>query len=131
MSDYITCSRCGIVPRGHICQYKPYRKVERNSQADKFRKTKAWLRKSIEIRQRDKYLCKVCINNLYHTIQQYNFNKLEVHHIVPLHENYNKRLDNDNLITLCKYHHNMAEVGEITREELCNLIQSPPVKNEK
>ena len=126
MSEYITCSRCGIVKRGHICPYKAHRKKERDTQADKFRKSKRWTNKSIEIRQRDKYLCVVCMANRYNTIRQYNFDKLEVHHITPLHEDYNKRLDNDNLITLCKYHHNLAENGDIPREELQELI-SPPI----
>lgn len=117
-----TCSKCGIVSQDHKCPYKTYKKKDKDSQADKFRKTKAWTNKSIEIRQRDKYLCQVCINNLYNTINTYNYDKLEVHHIVPLHEDYNKRLDNDNLITLCKYHHNLAENNEISKEELYKLI---------
>lgn len=128
MSKYVTCKYCGIVERGnHICPYKTYRKKERDSQADKFRKSKRWTDKSIEIRQRDKYLCVICMANRYNTIRQYNFDKLEVHHIVPLAEDYNKRLDNDNLITLCKYHHKLAEDGCISREELQELI-SPPSK---
>lgn len=118
-----TCSKCGVVPQDHICPYKTYRKIKRDSKADKFRRTKAWNKKSIEIRQRDKYLCKVCINNLYNTINIYNYDKLEVHHIVPLNEDYDKRLDNNNLITLCKYHHNLAEHNEIPREELYDLIK--------
>ena len=126
MSEYITCSRCGVVKRGHRCPYKPYKKRDKDTQADKFRKTKAWTNKSIEIRQRDKYLCRVCMANLYNTIRQFNYNKLEVHHITPINEDYNKRLDNDNLITLCVYHHKMADNGQIPREELQNLI-SPPV----
>lgn len=122
MSEYITCSRCGIVKRGHICPYKTYKKKNKDSKADKFRCTKVWTNKSLEIRQRDRYLCKVCINNLYHTINTYNYNKLEVHHITPIEEDYNKRLDNDNLITLCNYHHKLAEAGEIPKEELYKLI---------
>ena len=118
-----TCSKCGIVPDTHICPYKTYRKKNRNSEADKFRKTTRWTNKSIEIRQRDKYLCQVCINNLYNTINTYNYDKLEVHHITPIEEDYNKRLDNDNLITLCNYHHKMAEHNEIPREELYKLIK--------
>ena len=124
MSEYVTCSRCGVVPRGHKCPYKTYRKKERDTQADKFRKSKRWTDKSKEIRQRDKYLCVVCMANLYNTVRTYNYDKLEVHHITPLNEDYNKRLDNDNLITLCKYHHNLAEDGQIPREELQSLI--PP-----
>lgn len=130
MSEYVTCSRCGVVKRGHICPYKTYKKKDRDGKADKFRGSKAWTNKSIEIRQRDRYLCVVCMANLYNTVRQYNYDKLEVHHIVPLNEDYNKRLDNDNLITLCKYHHNLAEDGQIPREELQNLI-SPPPKNKK
>ena len=41
-----------------------------------------------------------------------------VHHIVPLVEDYEKRLDDDNLITLCSRHHEMAEKGDIDRREL-------------
>lgn len=117
-----TCSKCGIVPEEHICPYKRQRKKERDSKADKFRKTKLWTRKSLEIRQRDKNLCIVCINNLYNTIFQYNYDKLEVHHITPINEDYNRRLDNDNLITLCNYHHKLADSGYIPREELYRLI---------
>lgn len=29
----------------------------------------------------------------------------EIHHIVPINENWNKRLDYDNLIALCPSHH--------------------------
>ena len=45
-----------------------------------------------------------------------------MHHIISLEEDYNKRLDSDNLITLCRYHHELAEKGEISREELQEII---------
>lgn len=32
----------------------------------------------------------------------------EVHHIVPIEEDYSKRLDYDNLILLCPMHHNLV-----------------------
>ena len=45
-------------------------------------------------------------------------------------EDYSKRLDNDNLICLCSYHHRLAEDGIITKDELQEIIkgkeQSPP-----
>ena len=129
MADYITCSRCGIVPRGHKCPYKTYKKKAYETEADKFRKTKRWTNKSIEVRQRDRYLCKVCMANLYNTVQQFNFTELDVHHIIPINEDYDKRLDNDNLITLCRYHHKMADDGKIPREELYSLISNPPLSN--
>lgn len=122
MKDYVSCSYCGIVPRGHRCPYKTYKKKE-DTEANKFRKTKQWTKKSIEIRQRDKYLCRVCMANLYNTMQQFNYKELDVHHIVPINEDYNKRLDNDNLITLCRYHHKMADDGKIPRKKLQKLIK--------
>lgn len=45
-----------------------------------------------------------------------------MHHIIPLEEDYNKRLDSDNLITLCRYYHELAEKGEISREALQEMI---------
>jgi hypothetical protein len=51
-----------------------------------------------------------------------------VHHIIPLAEDYNKRLDNDNLITLCNYHHKLAEDNQIPREELQEIISPLPKK---
>ena len=126
MSDLITCSKCGIVPRGHKCPYKTYKKKAYDTEAEKFRRTKRWKNKSIEIRQRDRYLCRVCEANLYNTIQQFNFNTLEVHHIEKLNENFDKRLDNDNLITLCRYHHKMADDGNIPKKVLYGLINNPP-----
>lgn len=124
-----TCSRCGIVPQDHICPYKRYRNKDSSDVADKFRKSKQWTNKSIEIRERDKFLCQICIRNLFNTIDRLNYDKLEVHHIVPLNEDYNKRLDNDNLITLCCYHHKLADRGLISREILTSIVSNTPLPN--
>ena len=127
MGDYVTCKCCGIVPRGHQCPHKTYKKKTYDTEADRFRKSKRWTNKSIEIRQRDRYLCRVCEANLYNTVQQFNFNEVEVHHIEKLSESFDKRLDNDNLISLCRYHHKMADDGKIPKEELYGLINNPPL----
>lgn len=58
----------------------------------------------------------------YNTNYRYTYKELEVHHIMPIEEEYSKRLDSLNLITLCKMHHNMAETGQIKREELIGMI---------
>lgn len=118
-----TCSKCGIVPEEHICPYRTYKKKTKDNKANKFRSTKAWANKSNEIKQRDKCLCQICINNLYYTINIYNYDKLEVHHIAPVNEDYDRRLDNNNLITLCNFHHKMAECGKIPREELYKIVE--------
>ena len=82
-----------------------------------------WTNKSIEIRQRDRYLCQVCLRNLYNTLDFLNHKNVDVHHITPIEEDYNRRLDNDNLISLCRYHHKMADDGKIPRQELYKIAE--------
>ena len=122
MSDLVTCQYCGITQRGHVCPHKKSRQKSGDRQSDRFRKTKAWTDKSIEIRQRDRFLCQCCLNNLYDTITWLNYKTVEVHHITPINEDYNRRLDNDNLISLCSYHHKMADKGQIPRDVLYDLV---------
>nr|DAF74460.1 MAG TPA: NinG recombination protein [Caudoviricetes sp.] len=125
--DLVTCKYCGIVKRGHHCPHKTYAKKNCDTEADRFRKSKRWTKKSIEIRQRDRYLCRVCEADMYNTVQRFNFNDVDVHHIEKLSENFDRRLDNDNLISLCRYHHKMADDGSIPRAVLYGLINGPPV----
>lgn len=51
---------------------------------------------------------------------------LSVHHIVPLSEDYERRLDAGNLITLCRFCHAKAEHGGILRARLFELASIPP-----
>ena len=120
---YKTCKMCGIVPTDHICPYRKSRQKSGCRRSDAFRKTKAWTNKSLEIRQRDKFLCQVCLRNRYNTLSFLNYKTVEVHHITPIEEDYNRRLDNDNLISLCSYHHKMADKGQIPREELYEIVE--------
>lgn len=55
-------------------------------------------------------------------MNELTYKDLEVHHIVPLHEDFDRRLDDDNLISLCQYHHDMADSGVISREFLSEQI---------
>lgn len=82
-----------------------------------FRKTNAWTNKSIDIRKRDNYMCLCCVAQMVGTVTRYNTRNLSVHHITPIEEDYGKRLDDDNLITVCDVHHEMCEADEITREQ--------------
>ena len=47
---------------------------------------------------------------------------LDVHHIDKVMNNIKKAFDEDNLITLCIFHHKQAEQGLITIDELLELI---------
>lgn len=113
---YRACSKCGkIHPYNKKCYIgDSFRK--KNTNANKFRNTTGWKYKSEEIRQDSKYLCSICLDN-----NIYNYDNLEVHHIEPLEQNYERRLDNYNLICLCNSHHREAEEGKIDKEYLFKL----------
>ena len=118
---YRSCSVCGrIHPEDKMCK-RVYRKNTKESQ---FRNTNAWIKKRNEIKKRDKYLCQACINGYEATPFMFNYKDLQVHHIVSIDEDYSKRLDSTNLITLCPMHHKKAEQGIITKEELLKIIES-------
>ena len=52
-----------------------------------------------------------------------NYDDVSVHHIEPLNSAWERRLDDDNLISLCSYHHELAERGEIPRKELYEIVR--------
>ena len=111
-----SCPYCGrIHERNYICPKKPAppKRTKFATDQNKFRRKNAWTKKSIAIRKRDGYLCQICARGLYDPEKMYQSEGLEVHHIVPLKSDYNLRLDDENLITLCEKHHEMAEAGLI------------------
>lgn len=117
-----SCKHCGgIHSRTYQCPSKPKRS-KLPTYIDKFRWSRRWATKRKQINERDKYLCQVCIRNLHNTQQQYNFTNIEVHHIVPIVEDWDQRLEDDNLICLCSFHHKLAESGAIGRDELIKIV---------
>lgn len=111
------CSRCGRIHKPGECTAGiKYTQKIRDSEADRFRNRKIWRRKADEILERDGHCCRVCLS-----AGVINSTDLSVHHIVPLKVDYDRRLDNDNLITLCRYHHEAAERGRISRQELATM----------
>ena len=125
------CKYCGKIHDTHYdCKRKPVRSRGRaaDSKSYYFRRSDTWTRKSQEIRERDGYLCQICIRKLYNTLRQFNYDTLSVHHIVPIHEDYDKRLDNDNLLTVCRMHHEMCEDGTISRREQLKIAKEQEQK---
>lgn len=113
-----SCSYCGkIHDSKFICPKKPKREYK-ITDIDKFRSSKVWQKKREQINKRDNYMCQACIRKLYNTQIQYNYTGIEVHHIEPLAEQWDLRLEDDNLICLCSYHHKLAGKGLIPKEEL-------------
>ena len=122
------CLYCGAIhDKGHLCDKKPvYKHFSGGNvrRADKFRGSYDWKMKREHILKRDKYLCVACLNDLKGSDKKYCSENLSVHHIIPLETNYELRLSDDNLITLCEKHHEMAEKGEILADKLIEII--PP-----
>ena len=118
-----SCSYCGRI---HDSKYKCTERLNSKNktitEVDKFRWTSLWQKKREEIKKRDLYLCQICIRELYNTVTKYNTDELSVHHNIPINKDYNKRLNNNNLLTVCNYHHEMCESGEITQDEVQIII---------
>lgn len=111
------CTVCSGIHEGR-CE-RPFAAFRaRNSEADRFRNTQAWRRKSAAVMQRDRMCCRMCLKA---GIIEYR--RLSVHHIIPLAVDFDKRLDDDNLITLCRFHHERAERGQIKPSELRELAR--------
>lgn len=83
-----SCQYCQkIHDSKYNCHMKPVKKNHR-TECDRFRYTSAWQQKREEIKERDRYLCQVCIRNLYDTTRKFNSNDLSVHHANKLNDAY-------------------------------------------
>lgn len=71
------------------------------------------------VREDSQYLCEVC-----RSYGVYNYENLEVHHIVKVKDDPSGLLDRDNLICLCRMHHKMADNGEIGVNYLRKLAKN-------
>jgi 5-methylcytosine-specific restriction enzyme A len=123
----VSCKHCGGAhTRGAVCTKKApsIRRKKEASYITAFRGSRVWKAKREYIKTRDKQLCRICLLERYNTTRKYNFHLLEVHHIQPLFRRWDKRLEDNNLITLCSYHHKMAENGIIPIAELEEIVKN-------
>lgn len=122
----ISCIHCGgYHKRGEECpkRFQAKHKPKEENFASKFRSSRAWKNKREEIKKRDSFLCQVCLQEKYYTQRKYNFENLEVHHIYKLVDYFQFRLEDDFLVTLCSFHHKMADSGKIPVSELLKLAK--------
>ena len=123
-----SCRYCGRIHDSKFkCPKQPKRKrIELNKDVQAFRRSAKWKAKSLEIRDRDHHLCQVCLRGLYFTGRTLTHQGISVHHIIPVAEDESRSLDDNNLITLCQLHHELAESGHIPREELAAMVAEVP-----
>ena len=117
-----SCRYCGKIHDTHIDCDKRNKQKNTYSRAKTFRSTNAWTRKAKIIKKRDGFLCQICLKCLFNTIKQYNSEGLEVHHIEKIEDNFDERLEDDNLITLCIGHHKMADSEKIPSMLLKSIV---------
>lgn len=104
---------------------QPRKRYTRDSDADKFRGSSLWQRTRTNVRERDMNLCVLCASQ---TPPIYVTTGLSVHHIVPLEQG-GDRVAPSNLITLCSSCHELAERGDVSRDELRALVRSMGQRN--
>lgn len=121
----ISCARCGrIHPYGQcpIPVTKNYRgRTKSKNRVQKFRSTARWQHKREQILERDRHLCRMCLDEGH-----INGKNLQVHHIIPIRKNEDLILEDDNLITLCPMHHQLVEGKKKYISYLYRLAKTPP-----
>ena len=60
------------------------------------------------------------------TNKRLTYDGLSVHHIVPVVEDPQLAMEDSNLISLCGFHHELAESGYIPRADLQELVAAVP-----
>ena len=131
----ISCAHCGrIHDEEYICKERQAKIDKHNrdswtyfrvkNEIRDFRSGSEWHRKRKEIRERDMHTCLCCMFGVEDLGKRKVYTKdIDVHHIVSLADDFDKRLDNDNLICLCKEHHKMATDGIISADTLKGLVE--------
>lgn len=117
-----SCSRCGRVHERGPCPINPpkYKRNYERSDIRRFRSSPAWRSLAERVRARDDNLCQACLHS---QPMRLTTQGLSVHHVVPIAESWDARLDEDNAITLCAEHHRLAEQGMIGRDQLFEWIE--------
>ena len=114
-----TCEQARIIK-----QQRDREQFKRNQANRTFRSSSLWTDKAKAIRERDLNLCRICMAEGKYTPAD------SVHHIRKLKDDFEKRLDDDNLISLCTYHHKLADSGAYSESYLQSLANTPPYPDE-
>ncbi|HBJ2612659.1 TPA: HNH endonuclease [Clostridium botulinum] len=102
-------------------RHKQYKANRTDKKEQRFYVSKAWLRFREVIKQRDKGLCKLCLS-------KGNIKYMDtVHHIEELKDCWDKRLNPNNLISLCESCHKKVHIehlkGDIEKKEMQSILR--------
>lgn len=112
-----SCQRCGKIHEIGKCTVKKKYRPKESTETTRFRSSAVWTKKRKQILERDGYACKICATN-----GKINSYRLQVHHIEPLADNFERRTDDSNLLTVCESCHTLAHSYDYEkRKTLHNL----------
>ena len=125
------CSYCGRVHDSrHVCPAKQTatRRYPKDTQASLTRSSSRWQKTRDYIKRRDHGVCQLCLieypeNKTGAALRPFETDDLSVHHIIKLEDDINKAFDEDNLITLCRRHHELADNGAISLSLLQDIAK--------
>lgn len=81
-------------------RYNAHTRYTRDAKYAAFYQSKEWKNVRKQVLLRDKYLCQSCLRN-GHVTPMKKGKRFYVHHIIELKEDWSKRLDMDNLESVC------------------------------
>lgn len=114
--DLVSCGKCGkIHPRNYRCTIP---RIYQNTDERKKRSSYVWTKKAKQIKKDALNLCEVCRDKGF-----FNYDNLEVHHIVKIKDNEDPFLEDNNLICLCVMHHKQADAGDLSIDYLKSLAE--------
>ena len=120
------CNELTRERNGYCIAHQKEVRVYKSDKYDKFYRSKEWLNKRRYIIERDMGLCIDCLISKEEPVDE----KI-VHHIEPVKDNWNRRLENNNLISVCDSCHKKIEgrysTGNFEKEHeknrLINLLR--------
>ena len=120
------CAYCGrIHDKRNECGRAPVRQ-KKFTEPNELRNKSIWKKVKRLANERDGYLCVLC-----YAEGVINTDELETHHIVPLIDDPDRAYEVENLITLCRRHHEIVEAlppREVAKKihDLCNPRRTAP-----
>ncbi|EOU1723627.1 hypothetical protein M1Z83_000624 [Clostridium perfringens] len=92
---------------------------------NKFYSSSSWQKLRASVMRECGYKCYVCSNVHDDTDVRHYTEAREVHHVIPIRDCWDKRLDVDNLVCLCTEHHHTIHQNNIRNKfELGKFINN-------
>lgn len=114
------CPYCGrIHDKRNECGRAPQHRYD--TEATRLRSGRNWRKVKRLANERDGYLCQFCLAE-----GKLTYEDLETHHIIPIHDDPDRAYELENLVTLCRMHHEIAETlpPEVVLEKIRAAVNS-------